>query len=60
MPLKLVAFDVGHTLIDESIDAATFVGSVLIVVRTIPPVDVTPDFVISSLAELPALIRTMR
>jgi len=24
MPLKLVAFDVGHTLIDESIDAATF------------------------------------
>ena len=28
MPLKLVAFDVGHTLIDESIDAATFVGSV--------------------------------
>src|SRR5690349_5537936 len=24
MPLKLVAFDVGHTLIDEGIDAATF------------------------------------
>src|SRR5690242_214716 len=28
MPLKLVAFDVGHTLIDEGIDAATFAGPV--------------------------------
>jgi FMN phosphatase YigB (HAD superfamily) len=28
MPLKLVAFDVGHTLIDEAIDAATFAGPV--------------------------------
>ena len=28
MSLKLVAFDVGHTLIDEGIDAATFAGPV--------------------------------
>ena len=28
MSLKLVAFDVGHTLIDESIDAATFIPPV--------------------------------
>ena len=28
MPLKLVAFDVGHTLIDEGIDAATFAAPV--------------------------------
>ena len=28
MPLKLVAFDVGHTLIDEGIDAATFIPPV--------------------------------
>lgn len=28
MPLKLVAFDVGHTLIDEGIDAAAFAGPV--------------------------------
>ena len=28
MPLKLIAFDVGHTLIDEGIDAATFTAPV--------------------------------
>jgi len=28
LPLKLVAFDVGHTLIDERIDASTFVPPV--------------------------------
>jgi len=38
-PLKLVAFDVGHTLIDESIDASTFVPPVLLMpgVREVLP-----------------------
>lgn len=42
MPLKAIAFDVGHTLIDERIDAATFVPPVQLmphVLEVLPQID---------------------
>jgi FMN phosphatase YigB (HAD superfamily) len=42
MPLKAIAFDVGHTLIDERIDAASFVEPVTLmphVLEVLPQID---------------------
>ena len=42
MPLRAIAFDVGHTLIDEGIDAANFVAPVQLmphVLKVLPQID---------------------